>query len=499
MNGEQGAPDSYLSSRWLFLRLLGVVYLVAFVSLAFQIVGLVGEHGLFPVGEFLSQARTTYGPGVWRALPTVLWLNSGDTALRLLALGGAGLAALLVLDVCPIVVLPLLWLAYLSLSVAGQDFLSFQWDALLLETGFLACLWAPAGWLPTLRLSEREPSVVVRWLLWLLLFKLMLLSGATKLLSGDPTWRSLSALDFHFETQPLPPWTAWYAQHLPPGVHRLMTLGMFGAELLLPFSILAPPRFRIVRIGGALGIIAFQLGIAATGNYGFFNLLAIVLCVPLLDDRFLRRPFPVQRGPGRPESPFRRVLVGTASAVLLVLSALSCVREAAYTLPARGGRNLMPRWGEELLDAFGPFRSVNGYGLFRVMTTERPEIVVEGSRDGVEWKPYEFRWKPGDPMRRPGFVEPFHPRLDWQMWFAALDPQGYRALLESLIEHLLDGSPEVLALLERNPFPDAPPKYVRLKYFRYFFSSQEERASSGAWWIREPRGNLTEPVSLPGR
>jgi len=397
------------------------------------------------------------------------------------------------------VVLPLLWLAYLSLSVAGQDFLSFQWDALLLETGLLACLWAPAGWLPTLRLSEREPSVVVRWLLWLLLFKLMLLSGATKLLSGDPTWRSLSALDFHFETQPLPPWTAWYAHHLPPGVHRLMTLGMFGAELVLPFSIFAPPRFRIVRIGGAFGIIAFQLSIAATGNYGFFNLLAIVLCVPLLDDRFLRRRFPVQREPGRPESPFRRVLVGTASAVLLVLTALSCLREAAYTLSARGGRDLMPRWGEELLDAFGPFRSVNGYGLFRVMTTERPEIVVEGSRDGVEWKPYEFRWKPGDPMRRPGFVEPFHPRLDWQMWFAALDPQGNRGLLESLIEHLLDGSPEVLALLERNPFPGAPPKYVRLKYFRYFFSSQEARASSGAWWIREPRGNLTEPVSLPQR
>jgi hypothetical protein len=499
VNGEQGAPDSYLSSRWLFLRLLGVVYLVAFVSLVFQIVGLVGEHGLFPVGEFLSQARTTYGPGVWRALPSAFWLNSSDTALRLLALGGAGLAALLVLDVCPIVVLPLLWLAYLSLSVAGQDFLSFQWDALLLETGLLACLWAPAGWLPTLRLSEREPSVVVRWLLWLLLFKLMLLSGATKLLSGDPTWRSLSALDFHFETQPLPPWTAWYAHHLPPGVHRLMTLGMFGAELVLPFSIFAPPRFRIVRIGGAFGIIAFQLGIAATGNYGFFNLLAIVLCVPLLDDRFLRRRFPVQREPGRPESPFRRVLVGTASAVLLVLTALSCLREAAYTLSARGGRDLMPRWGEELLDAFSPFRSVNGYGLFRVMTTERPEIVVEGSRDGVEWKPYEFRWKPGDPMRRPGFVEPFHPRLDWQMWFAALDPQGNRGLLESLIEHLLDGSPEVLALLERNPFPGAPPKYVRLKYFRYFFSSQEERASSGAWWIREPRGNLTEPVSLPQR
>ena len=492
-------PYTYRASRWLFLRLLGVVYLVAFLSLAFQITGLVGAQGLFPVGEYLSQARTTYGPGVWRLLPTLLWLNSSDTALRALTLGGAGLAGLLILDIAPIVVLPLLWLAYLSLVVAGQDFLAFQWDGLLLEAGLLACLWAPAGWMPTFRLSEREPSRVVRWLLWLLLFKLTFLSGLTKLLSGDPTWRNLSALDFHFQTQPLPPWTAWYAHHLSGGVHRLMTLAMFVAELVVPFTIMAPAPLRRVRIAGAFLMIAFQLAIAATGNYGFFNLLAIVLCLPLLDDQRLGRVLPVPRDPPQAESPFRRVLVGAVAAVLLVLSTLSSVREAAYTVPAAGGREFVPAWAEDVLGAFAPFRAVNGYGLFRVMTTERPEIVVEGSRDGVEWKAYEFRWKPGDPARRPGFVEPFHPRLDWQMWFAALDPQGYRPLLESLIEHLLEGTPEVLGLLEGNPFPDAPPKYIRLKYFRYFFSSPEERASSGAWWVREPRGNLTEPVALPHR
>jgi lipase maturation factor 1 len=490
---------TYRASRWLFLRLLGVVYLVAFLSLAFQIIGLVGAHGLFPAGDYLAQARTTYGPGIWRLLPTVLWLNSSDTALRVLALGGAGLAGLLILDVAPIVVLPLLWLAYLSLVVAGQDFLAFQWDGLLLETGLLAWLWAPAGWLPTLRLTEREPSPVVRWLLWLLLLKLMVLSGLTKLLSGDPTWRTLTALDFHFETQPLPPWTAWFAHHLSGGAHRLMTLAMFVAELLVPFTIVVPARFRRARIGGAFLLIGFQLAIAATGNYGFFNLLAIVLCVPLLDDRFLGRVLPSPRDPPPPESSFRRVLVRAVAAVLLVLSSLGALREAAYTVPAGGGRELVPAWAEDLLDAFAPFRSVNGYGLFRVMTTERPEIVVEGSRDGVDWKAYEFRWKPGDPGRRPGFVEPFHPRLDWQMWFAALDPQGYRSLLESLIQRLLEGTPEVLGLLGRNPFQDAPPKYIRLKYFRYFFSSPEERANSGAWWVREPRGNLTQPVSLPER
>ena len=490
---------TYQASRWLFLRVLGVVYLVAFLSLAFQIVGLVGRHGLFPAGEYLDHARTLYGPGVWRLLPTVLWLDSGDTALRVLSWSGVGLSALLILDVAPIVVLPLLWLAYLSISVVGQDFLAFQWDALLLEAGLLACLWAPAGWVPTLRLDERAPSPVVRWLLWLLLFKLMFLSGITKLLSGDPTWRNLTALDFHFETQPLPPWTAWYAHHLSQGVHRFMAGAMFVIELGAPFTIFAPARLRVVRIAGAFVLIAFQLGIAATGNYGFFNLLAIVLCVPLLDDRVLGRLFRLPRDPARPESFFRRVLVGVAGAVLLMLSTASGVREAAYTLPAGAGDRYVPGWVEGLLDAFAPFRSVNGYGLFRVMTTERPEIVVEGSRDGVEWKAYEFRWKPGDPDRRPGFVEPFHPRLDWQMWFAALDPQAYRPLLESLIDHLLEGTPEVVGLMGRNPFPDSPPKYIRLKYFRYFFSSPEEQARSGAWWVREPRGNLTEPATLPDR
>ena len=237
-------PPTYRASRWLFLRLLGVVYLLAFLSLAFQITGLVGQKGLFPVSEYLSQARTTYGPGVWRLLPTLLWLNSSDTTLQWLALGGAVLAGLLILDVAPIVVLPVLWLAYLSLSVAGQDFLAFQWDGLLLEAGLLACLWAPAGLMPTLRLNEREPSRAVRWLLWLLLFKLTFLSGLTKLLSGDPTWRNLSALDFHFQTQPLPPWTAWYAHHLSGGVHRLMTLAMFVAELVVPFTIMAPGANR---------------------------------------------------------------------------------------------------------------------------------------------------------------------------------------------------------------------------------------------------------------
>jgi len=489
---------TYVLSRWLFLRLLGVVYLVAFASLLVQLRGLVGEHGLMPVNEFLARAQDTYGDGAWRLLPTLLWLDSTDRGLLIVSAGGMALAGLLILDIVPLIVLPALWVLYLSLAVGGQDFLSFQWDGLLLETGLLAALWAPAGWFPSLRLEERQPSPVVQWLLWLLLFKLMFLSGATKLLSGDPTWRNLTALDVYFETQPLPPWTAWFVHQLSSPVHAVATALVFVVEMGLPLVVFVPARFRWVRLAGAALIIGFQLTIAATGNYGFFDLLTIVLCVPLVDDRLLRPVVRLRLTAPKPESPFRRTVVGVAAAVVLGLSALSFARELVYTLPG-AGPGAMPLWSEQLLGAFAPFRSVNGYGLFRVMTTERPEIVVEGSADGTVWKPYEFRWKPGDPERRPRFVAPYQPRLDWQMWFAALDPIGNRALLEGLVQRLLDGSPDVLGLLGSNPFPDQPPKFLRLMYFRYFFSSPETRAATGAWWSREPRGSLTKPVSLPQR
>ena len=490
---------TYVLSRWLFLRLLGLVYLIAFASLAAQVRGLIGEHGLLPVGEYLERVRESYGDGAWRLLPTLLWFDSNDRGLLILTWGGMVLAALLLLDIVPLVVLPLLWLSYLSLSVGGQDFLSFQWDALLLETGLLACLWAPAGWFPSVRLEERQPSPLARWLLCLLLFKLMVLSGATKLASGDPTWRNLMALDVHFETQPLPPWTAWYAHHLPERVHHAATALVFFAELVVPLTIVVPTRFRLLRLVGAVLLIGFQVAIAATGNYGFFNLLTIVLCVPLLDDRALRRIVRLKLTAPQPESAFRRSVVGVVGPVLLGLSALSFAREIASSVPGAAGASLLPAGIDDLLGVVAPFRSVNGYGLFRVMTTERPEIVVEGSPDGLHWKPYEFRWKPGDPYRRPRFVAPFHPRLDWQMWFAALDPEGNRPLLEALLGRLLEGSPEVLALMGQNPFAGTPPKYLRLLYFRYSFSSPAARAAEGVWWVRERRGTLTDPVSLPQR
>jgi lipase maturation factor 1 len=475
---------SYVLTRRLFLRLLGVIWFLAFASLAGQIVGLVGTRGIMPADRFLEWAGSIYGSAAWRELPTVFWLGASDGALRTVAWGGAGLGLLLALGFAPLPLLALLWALYLSLAVAGQDFLSFQWDALLLETGLLAMLWAPATW--RLGRGERWPPELARVLLVFLLFKLMFLSGATKLLSGDPTWRHAAALDFHFETQPLPPWTAWYAHHLPVALRHALTLFTLVVETVMPWLLLLPRRFRAVRLAAVAAIALLQIGIVATGNYGFFNALTLVLCVPLLDDAALAR-LRLRRSGGElpPESRARHALVLVVFPVLLGLSVLGLGRELAFTAPGGRGLRWWPRWANETMETVAPLRSINGYGLFRVMTIERPELILEGSRDGVRWEAYDFRYQPDAVNERPRFVAPFHPRLDWQLWFAALAPVQSLGWLETLATRLRAGTPEVLGLLGRNPFPGAPPRYVQAVLYDYRFTTPEERRRTGSWWARE--------------
>jgi hypothetical protein len=470
----------YLISRWLFLRLLGVVYFIAFASIAVQITGLVGGHGILPARQYLDAAHSYFGWTAYAGLPTVFWFGVSDGALRLVSWVGAGLAILLVIGVAPWVTLFLLWALYLSLSVVGQEFLSFQWDTLLLEAGLLGLLWAPMQWLPSR--TEPEASPWPRWLLVFLLFKLMFLSGATKLLSGDPTWASGTALDYHFETQPLPSWTAWYAHHLPTAVHRIMTYGSLAAELVLPWLLFLPARYRRVKLVAVAGLAGLQVGIGSTGSYGFFNLLAIVLCIPVIDDEIIRRFLPLRLAAREEDArPRHRVLRAVAIA-FFVPSVLSCAREITITMPRTRATGFVI--GDGLLRVLSPLRSFNGYGLFRVMTTERPEIVLEGSSDGQHWKEYGFRYKPGDVDRRPEFVAPYHPRLDWQMWFAALDPAGNHEWLLSLGKGLVAGTPEILGLIGRNPFAWTPPKSIRAKVYDYRFSTSAERKRTGAWWTR---------------
>ena len=482
-------------SRDLFLRLLGFVYGIAFLSLAPQLPGLVGSDGLLPAAAYLERVHEVQGAEAYFRLPTLLWLWPGDALLLGLCWAGIALSAAAVAGLAPLATFAALWLCYLSLTVAGQGFLSFQWDVLLLEAGFLAVLYAPAGWRLHLGAGP-EPGAAARWLVWGLAFKLTFLSGITKLLSGDETWWGLTALRHHYETQPIPTWVGWYAHQAPAWIATLSTGVMFTIELAAPFVILLPPRFRRVRVTGVALLCLLQALIALTGNYGFFNLLTVVLYLALLDDATIARGVPGLGVPGPGPSPsarlvpprWRRTGLAGAAVTMALLSAYTFVREIRRPDP-------MPAWSADLFGWVAPFRSVNGYGLFRTMTIERPEIVVEGSADGVAWTEYPFRWKAGDLQRAPGFVQPHMPRLDWQMWFAALGPRAEAHWLLPLAQHLLEESPAVLALLDdSNPFADEPPRFVRLVLYDYRFTTRSEGAG-GAWWRRELIAYLTEPIT----
>jgi hypothetical protein len=525
-----------LLARWLFLRLIGIIYLVAFVSLWTQIDGLVGHDGILPVPEHLKAASEQLGVERYWWLPTFCWLTRSDAFLNFQCAAGVVFSLFLVLGVAPVLDLALLWAVYLSLSTICGDFLSFQWDTLLLETGFLAIFLAPRQWLPKFSLGP-APSVTVLWLCRWLLFRLMFMSGAVKLLSRDATWWDLTALTFHYETQPMPTWIGWYAHQLPVWFQKISVAIMFGIELAGPFLILCGRRSRQVACGA---FVLLMLLISLTGNYCFFNLLTVALCVLLLDDPFLLRLLPgsvaafvrsrlhSSAGPSAPpyssaaqptntratppetgirpsDTPVtflfrKRSEVGLWAAIRtfgLFLLAVFILLVSGSETAARlfGARSLwQPMPG--LLRWVSPLRTINSYGLFAVMTTTRPEIVVEGSNDGLTWLPYDFKWKPGDPKRRPAFVAPHQPRLDWQMWFAALGDYRGNPWFVNFLVRLAQGSPKVLALLERNPFPEKPPRYLRAVLYEYHFSDFATRHTTGNWWRRERKGLYCPEITL---
>ena len=478
---------SHLTVRALFLRLLGLVYGIAFLSLWVQVNGLIGSNGILPVGEFFPAVQDRLGGEAWMRLPSILWFDQSDSTIQLVCGSGVALAALLCCGYAPGLILALLWVLYLSLAVAGRDFLSFQWDVLLLECGFLAILLAPHQ-LRRQWIWPRPPSVIVLWLFRLLLFRVMFSSGIVKLSSGDPTWSSLRALDYHYLTQPLPSWTSWYAHQLPSWIQTFSAGAMFAIELLVPFALLGPRRVRLI---GALLLVSLQVLIGATGNYGFFNLLVIALCVTWLDDDHLALAGRFRRPRSAPAASgvARRWLTAAIAILVVALSAIQMAQALRW-------RVSWPRFLTRTHEALQPFRLVNSYGLFAVMTTRRREIVVEGSADGRSWKAYEFRWKPGDPAAPPRFVQPHMPRLDWQMWFAALRSYETTPWFMPFLGRLLQGSSAVTELLQSNPFPDAPPAFVRAVIYEYEFEHGGGFRKPKIWWKRRLLGLYSPPVSM---
>lgn len=476
---------TFALSTCLFLRLLAVIHAIAFASFWTQLEGLVGPRGLLPATRYFTAVREQLGStsAAFAQLPSLCWFLGTETFLHVLCGVGLALSLLLFVGVVPPLCLFLLWAAYLSLNYAGQIFFNFQWDTLLLEATLLALFIAPWRWLPLWRLELHDPPRLGRWLLWWLVFRLMFFAGYVKLASGDPTWRDLSALTFHFETQPLPTPLGWFAHQAPAWWHRASCAGMFVVELLVPFFLFAP---RTLRHNAAFLLIALMAAVALTGNYTFFNLLAIALSLLAFDDRALSRFLPARlRAASAP------TIAGHLPRVVLVpLAAFIFV----FTLLQSIGRDL-PGF-RSVARAVAPYRSLNTYALFAVMTNPRPELIFEGSHDGRTWLAYDLPHKPGAVDRPPTWVAPHQPRLDWQLWFAALGSLQQNQWTLAVCEHLLRATPEVLALFAHNPFPDNPPRFVRIVRYEYHFTDAPTRASGGHWWRRTPMDFYLSSASL---
>lgn len=468
--GAHLLPADYARTSALITRGIGLAALCAFLSWWSQAAGLIGADGILPVARYFDAAAAQLGQQGWFVLPSLYWLSSTDWMTSALCAAGTLASLGLLLRIYPALAALIGFVCYLSLEYGGQVFMRYQWDVLLVETLFLAAV------------LNCRPRIGI-WLARLLVFRFMLLSGAVKLLSGDPTWLALSAMDFHFETQPLPTVAAWYAHQLPHGLLYASVAATFVIELILPFFIFLS---RNLRLFAAAGFVLLEVLILVTGSYNFVNLLTIVLCLAVLDDRAL--------GVTSPQP--RRTKTGAGWRALLVGMGLLGAMEIHATID----RASLHPWEAKALSALRPLQIVNSYGLFAVMTTQRDELVVEGSSDGRTWLELPFPFKPQRLDEAPQWAAPHQPRLDWQMWFAALTIRQRAPWFDNFVVQLLRGAPAVVELLAPSSFADQPPRFVRVLRYRYHFTSFDERRASAAWWRREyiglwyPPTRLTKPM-----
>ncbi|HEX6451336.1 MAG TPA: lipase maturation factor family protein [Trebonia sp.] len=468
------APDFWFA-RLVFERGLAAIYMIAFTVAGCQFRGLLGTRGLLPIPRYLHRVS-------WRQKPSLFHLRYSDRLYATVAWTGAALGAAVAAglgDAIPLwgamLIWLVLWALYLSIVNTGQAWYGFGWESLLLETGFLAIF---------LGNSRSPPPVLLLWLLRWLLMRLEFGAGLIKL-RGDRCWRDLTCLRYHHETQPMPGPLSWFFHRLPDPVHRIEVLGNHVAQLAAPLVLFAPQP--AASVAAALMIVT-QLWLVASGNFAWLNWLTIVIACSVVDTSLARRVLPLPASPRLAPAPlWYQALVIAYTVTVVVLS-------------YRPARNLVSR--RQLMNAsFDPFHLVNTYGAFGSISRRRYELVIEGTVDPApgpqsRWLEYEFKGKPGDPRRRPPQFAPYHLRLDWLMWFAALSPGYARTWLPRLLQALLTGDPSVLRLLEANPFADQPPACVRVIRYRYRFTTWRQLRQSGAWWERTPAGIYTEPVVL---
>jgi lipase maturation factor 1 len=490
--GPNFTPPGYLVARWLFLRALGLIFFSAFYSLAFQIRGLIGPHGILPAQEYLAQVARVIGSGRFWYAPTVFWWSASDQTLLAVCIIGMIASVFLTLNFFPRDALVVCLIAFLSFIGAAQDFASYQSDGMLLEAGFVSLFFAPSGGRPRWGISD-PPSRASRFLLVWLMFRIYFESGIAKMLGHDPEWRNFTAMDEYYQNGPLPTWIAWYAHHLPHAFHAATVIVTLALELVLIFAVFLPRRSRIFLF---CAITPWQIGIILTSNYAFLNYLVLILGFLLLDDRFLARYLPrrlhfgavpassdaasIVAPPGPPawhgkirqwvQAFFLTWIFYATSALLIFMLAPEATLPHAPIL------------------ALEPFRIANEFGLFAVMTRQRYEIEFQGSPDGKTWTPYPFRHKPQDVHSPPRIYAPYQPRFDWNLWFASLGNWRQNPFVLQVEQRLLDGQPDVLALFAANPFPGKPPEQIRVVLWQYWFSDWKEKREQGIWWRRDQIG-----------
>lgn len=465
-------PESYtIIAEW-FPRLLGFIYFFAFGAFLFQIKGLIGEKGILPLKEYLDFISSYYPKKKYYILPTVFWLDSSNRSLMLVTAAGTLFSIFLLLGFLPSLMLILLYILYLSIVSAGQDFLSFGWEGFLLEITIHAFF---------LSLTP-IPNIMVWISINFLLFRFHFQAGVVKILSRDLTWSNLTALAYHYQTQPLPVALAWYFYKLPLWFHKQSCLLMFFIELVVPFGIFLGEE---VRLGVFCLFFGLQFFIWISGNYSYLNHLTVVFSTILLNNAVITYFFGIVPVEAYPTPLWLEIILTMIGSVLL---ALQVIRITQMFIPIH--------LFEKMISYTSFFHLANRYGIFAVMTTKRYEIVVEGSEDGKDWKEYTFRYKPSEIDRRPRRISPFQPRIDWQAWFLPFTNFQSERWFQSFLYHLLSGTPDVLKLLRGNPFPTKPPKYIRAVAYDYEYSTHEEKKENGWWWHRRYLGYYSPVLSL---
>ncbi|ODR11873.1 hypothetical protein BHQ15_01480 [Mycolicibacillus koreensis] len=466
-----GAPE-YQLGRLVLERGIAAVYLIAFLTAAQQFRALLGAHGMLPIPRYLA-TRT------FRQAPSIFHWHYSDRFFAAVAWAGAALATAIVAGATSVVPLwatmvawLLLWVAYLSIVNVGQQWYAFGWESLLCEAGFLAIF---------LGNDRVAPPLLVLWLARWLLFRVEFGAGLIKL-RGDRCWRDLTCLDYHHETQPMPGPASWFFHHLPAPLHRVEVAGNHFTQLVVPFGLFAPQPVAAI---AATIMILTQLWLVASGNFAWLNWLTIVLAGSVL-------VWPGPAGPvasADPGPPWFVAAVVAATAVVAVLS----IWPVANMVSPRQRMNA----------SFNSLRLVNSYGAFGSVGRTRDEVIVEGTAEATltehtVWHEYEFKGKPGAPGRLPRQWAPYHLRLDWLMWFAALSPSYAQGWFEPFLTRLLTNDPATLRLLRHNPFPHTPPRYVRAQLYRYRFTTAAELRRDHAWWHRTLISPYVAPVTLRG-